>query len=642
MARNWIYHNSHDLFYRNPFGAVPCNQQVELKIKLQLISKIDTVTLRIWKEGEDKNDFIMTPLQGEEGVYFVQITTPPTTGLLWYYFMVVTNGRGYYYGNNVAKQGGIGEISEQLPRPYQITVYQNKVLPPTWFYDAVIYQIFVDRFYNGNEDGKVLNPKKNSLIHAHWENDPIYIKDEKTGRIARWDFFGGNLIGVKKKLPYLKDLGIRIIYFNPIFEAQSNHKYDTGDYHKIDPMFGDEEIFLDLVNEAKKLGISIILDGVFSHTGSDSIYFNKEGNYPSIGAYQSKNSPYFSWYRFNEFPDWYDCWWGIDLLPNVNELDTSYQNFVIYGQNSVLKHWLSTGIKGWRLDVADELPDTFIKRFKEVLKEQDSEAVLIGEVWEDASNKISYGQRREYFYGEELDSVTNYPFRKIVIDFLLGHKDAFAVHSTLMSLYENYPIHYFYSLMNLLGSHDVPRILTVLQEELPQHLNLEQKRNMSIARLKIATLWQMTFPGVPSIYYGDEVGLQGGNDPFNRRGYPWGRENHDLLEWFQKMIAIRNDYDVLRTGEWISLFFDSDVYGFVRQIKDGLDALGQRRKANTAIVLFNRNLFEERRIVSDISKWVPNGRLKNLLNLHEEIVIEDGVFILTLKPLEGKLLIRDQ
>ncbi|MFV9509700.1 glycoside hydrolase family 13 protein [Tepidibacillus sp. LV47] len=638
MVNDWIYHNSYDLFYRNPFGAVPCKQQVELKIKLQRTNKIDKVTLRLWIEGEEKKEFPMSPLEGEEGIYSVQITTPSTPGLVWYYFMVVTNGQIVYYGNNQAKQGGIGEASEQIPHPYQITVFLNKHLPPSWFYDTVLYQIFVDRFFNGNENGNVLNPKKNSLIHAHWENDPIYIKDEKTGKIARWDFFGGNLIGVKKKLPYLKKLGIRAIYFNPIFEAQSNHKYDTGDYHKIDPMFGDEEIFRDLVNEAKKIGISIILDGVFSHTGSDSIYFNKEGTYPSIGAYQSQNSPYYSWYRFYEFPHRYDCWWGIDSLPNVNELDPSYLDFIIYHQNSVLKHWLKMGIKGWRLDVADELPDLFIKKFNKVLKEQNKEAVLIGEVWEDASNKISYGQRREYLYGEELDSVMNYPFRQIVIDFLLGYKDSHAVHSTLMSLYENYPLHHFYSLMNLLGSHDVPRILTVLKEKLPQDLDPIKKRKMAIKRLKLASLWQMTFPGVPSIYYGDEAGLEGGNDPLNRRGYPWGREDQELLNWFQEIIAIRNQYDVLRTGDWISFFPETDVYGYIRQIKNGIDALGRKRRENIAIIIFNRNLFFNKHVVLDISKWVSNIRMINLLNQNEETVIKNGMLELTLKPLEGKLL----
>ncbi|WP_339062945.1 glycoside hydrolase family 13 protein [Tepidibacillus marianensis] len=582
----------------------------------------------------------MMKVSGEEDIYSISITTPSMPCLMWYFFMVISNGRIYYYGNNENRLGGVGEISGNIPILYQITVYKNEALPPAWFQDSVIYQIFVDRFFNGNEDGKVLNAKKNSLIHAHWENDPIYIKDEKTGRIARWDFFGGNLLGVKKKLGYLKRLGIQVIYFNPIFEAQSNHKYDTGDYHKIDPMYGDEEIFRELVKEAGRLGISIILDGVFSHTGSDSVYFNKEGNYPSIGAYQSKASPYFSWYRFNEFPHWYDCWWGIDLLPNVNELDPFYQNFIIYDSNSVLKHWLREGIKGWRLDVADELPDTFIKKFKETLLEQEPDAVLIGEVWEDASNKISYGQRREYLLGEELDSVMNYPFRQIVIDFLLGHRNAYSIHSHLMNLYENYPIHHFYSLMNLLGSHDVPRILTVLQDALPVNMDDKKKKEIAIQRLKLAVLWQMTFPGVPSVYYGDEAGLEGGNDPLNRRGFPWGRENKELFVWVQELIAIRNQYDVLRTGKWISLAIDSDIYAFIRQIEEGIDALGQKRKSNTSIILLNRNITHEKIVTLDISKWFKNGQFVNVILPKENIMVEHGIFTCRLKPLEGKVWVK--
>ncbi|HBS60173.1 MAG TPA: hypothetical protein DEA44_13005, partial [Firmicutes bacterium] len=294
------------------------------------------------------------------------------------------------------------------------------------------------------------------------------IRDMRTGKIFAYDFFGGNLRGVLAKLPYLKQLGVGAIYLNPVFESPSNHKYDTGDYKKIDPLFGDYPLFSQLCSRARELGMAIILDGVFSHTGSDSRYFNKEGRYPELGAYQSTASPYFPWYRFHNHPDQYECWWGIDTLPNVNELEPSYLDFIADNEDSVLKYWLRAGIKGWRLDVADELPGRFIKHLHTVLKAQDPAAVLIGEVWEDASRKVSYGTERAYLLGDELDSVTNYPFRSMLLDFILGVDDAAQTQHRLTSLAENYPREHFYAALNMLGSHDVPRILSLLGEAPPQ------------------------------------------------------------------------------------------------------------------------------------------------------------------------------
>ena len=323
----------------------------------------------------------------------------------------------------------------------------------------------------------------------------MYIKD-MDGNIVRWDFYGGNLLGVKKKLEYIKSLGVSVIYFNPIFDSPSCHKYDTGDYEKINPMFGDEEIFKDLCNEAEKIGIKIILDGVFSHTGSDSKYFNKFGNYNSLGAYQSLQSPYYRWYRFNDYPDLYEAWWGFSNMPNIDELNPSYLDYIIRDDNSIVEKWIRLGASGWRLDVADELPDEFIKILKKKLKEVDKDSVLIDEVWEDASNKVSYSRKREYLFGNELDSVTNYPLRQIILDLVRNYIGNKSFIRRYLSLKENYPKEYFYSTMNMLGNHDTERVLTML--------------NNSVELLKEAVAIQMTLPGVPLIYYGDEAGLTGG------------------------------------------------------------------------------------------------------------------------------------
>ncbi len=646
-----ILHNSHDLFFRDPFGAVRCGQKIKLSLEICSVLPPDKVVLRLWKYGttEEKVPMYLVTGMGDKMIFSCEITAPQSPGLLWYYFIVTLNGVTLYYGNNGANLGGSGQVYRHQPPSFQVTVYKKDLSTPHWFKDAVMYQIFVDRFFNGNEDGQLLNLKKRCYLYDHWEETPYYRKDPETGKTVCFDFFGGNLLGVMKKLPYLKDLGINTIYFNPIFEAPSNHKYDTADYKKIDAMFGDNELFKELCQRAGKMGISIILDGVFSHTGSDSIYFNKEGHYPELGAYQSKESPYYSWYTFYNYPHEYECWWGIDTLPNVNENDPSYQDFIIYNKDSVLRHWMKTGIKGWRLDVVDELPGQFVKNFRKVMKEMDEQSVLIGEVWEDASNKISYGEMREYLLGDELDSVMNYPLRDILLSFFLGHDNAWHTHHRLMSLYENYPREHFFATMNMVGTHDVPRVLTLLGDAPPAHtlskeeqicykLN-EHQKDLAIKRLKMLSLFQMTFPGAPCIYYGDEVGMEGYGDPLCRGTYPWGSENKQLLAWYKKIIFLRNTYAVLRTGSWISLPIADDVYGYVRLIKNGKDVFGRKQPNNTALVLFNRSINRRINVSVDVGKWCSD-KLTDIFT-KEKLSIKKGLLNISLAPLEGKLLIKE-
>lgn len=466
MKQVSMIHDSQLEFFRSPFGAVCCNEKLILRFKIEEAVEPDRVVLRLWQDEIGERKIPMELVGDPVGnlLYKVQVTAPQTPCIVWYYFIITIQDKVYYYGNHSDGLGGCGWLYEQEPPAYQITVFKEGAVTPQWFKESVMYQIFPDRFYKEPEGSFVPHAPKGSVIHVHWDNTPYYIRDVDTGRIMSYDFFGGNLRGVIDKLPYLKELGIGVIYFNPIFASSSNHRYDTGDYKTVDAMLGDNEIFSQLCAKAKEYGIAVILDGVFSHTGSDSIYFNREGTYPEVGAYQSKQSPYYNWYRFDEFPNKYESWWGIDTLPNVEENEPSYIDFIIEGKDSVIKHWLRLGAKGWRLDVADELPDEFIKRIYKAMKDVDPNSVLIGEVWEDASNKKSYGKLREYLQGEELDSVMNYPFRNIVLDFMLGVIDAPRVHRSFMNLAENYPVENFYAMMNLIGSHDVPRILTLLGE----------------------------------------------------------------------------------------------------------------------------------------------------------------------------------
>lgn len=600
-----VRHHSQNRVYREPFGAVVCGQNVV--IRLQTSAEVDQCWLRLWEtELERENIVPMRVLQkldvdlcvnnpNEEiflkrgvnslnsedywdsdrsSVWFEgEFKTSSLPGLVWYYFVLEVEGKQFYYGNNEEQLGGIGQLKGDQPSSWQITVY-NPMQIPEWYRRGIMYQIFVDRFYKGDwaypEQGYT---KKNALVHLDWEDTPFYIKDEK-GRVTHWDFFGGNLDGIIQKLPYLQELGVSILYLNPIFEAASNHKYDTGDYHKIDPMFGNDETFDRLVTMAKHYGIAIILDGVFSHTGRDSLYFNRYGNYPGVGAYQSSDSPYFKWYQFKPGSHEYKSWWNIEDLPEVDEMNFSYRQFIYGAQNSVIRKWMEKGVAGWRLDVADELPDAFIQELRQAVKTLNPDAVLIGEVWENASNKMSYGKLRQYFWGQELDATMNYPFRDIFLHFLLGEWDASKVHRNVMSLYETYPRENFYALMNLIGSHDRARVLTVLGEAPSEELLVESERRtfqlspsarqLALQRLKLLSLIQMTFPGVPSVYYGDEAGKEGYADPYNRGTFPWGKENQDLENGFRRLIRWRREYEVLQTGDFQSFYNQEDVYGFQR------------------------------------------------------------------------------
>ncbi|SPF39570.1 debranching enzyme (glycogen), GH-13-type [Candidatus Desulfosporosinus infrequens] len=618
------YHNSHDLFYRTPFGAVSCGQRITFRIRTFSKVPVETCTLRLWetdrevtiamhqttgnKQSSASDSEPNNPIE-DRGLFEGSYEVPASPGLIWYYFVIRVGSQTYYYGNNLKKLGGEGKLWEQEPPSYQITVYLQ-VEVPKWYQRGLMYQIFVDRFYNDRQDSFTLYPRKNALLHANWSDLPIYIKDE-LGRVTDWDFFGGTLQGVIEKLPYFKELGVSILYFNPIFDAPSNHKYDTADYHQIDPMYGDDTVFKRLIDTARQSGISIILDGVFSHTGSDSIYFNKYDTYPGVGAYQSLDSPYYDWYKCKSESHEYECWWGVDSLPEVNEMNPSYQQFIYGSQESVINKWLNLGIAGWRLDVADELPDEFIQGLRQAVKSIRPEAVLIGEVWEDASNKISYNKQREYFLGNELDATMNYPFRASFLRFILGQSGSNSTHQEIMSLYENYPRENFYAAMNIIGSHDTTRVLTLLGNAPPEQVltKTEQRtyqltplaRQLAVQRLKLFSLVQMTFPGVPCIYYGDEAGVEGYPDPYNRGTYPWGKEDKEIAQWYKRILRLHAEFEVLKSGDFRSFYFEPDVYGFSRA--------GDEEEI---IILINRHLGETK-IVNLATELQPSSFVIDLL-----------------------------
>lgn len=568
-----LFHDSRQSQYRSPFGAAATGSQITLALDVYDLPE-GQVYLRLWQDRE-----ILIPMeQISQHRYAVSVTVPEEPCLLWYYFAVSTPQGTVCYGLPAGSQKGVGEIMDQ-PESWQITVYTPAELPG-WYRDSVVYQIFPDRFARGSDWEEC---QKNAAHPPHWKgthrmvmqdwNDtPFYCKDPQ-GRVVRWPFFGGNFSGIQEKLPYLQAMGIGTIYLNPIFLASSNHKYDTADYLTIDPGFGDEESFSRLCRAAEDRGIRIILDGVFSHTGDDSIYFNRYGNFPEPGAFSRSGSPYDSWYRFHgDPPAGYACWWGVDALPNVEENNPDFQE-LICGENGVIRKWLRLGASGWRLDVADELPDSFIAKIRAAAKAEKPDALILGEVWEDASCKISYGQLREYFFGNELDCTMHYPFRTGSIDFILGKCSAEAFADAMDTIREHYPPAALAGAMNLIGTHDTPRILTLLGEA-PEGLSEAEREVyrlsphqhwLALGRLRLLDVLLFTFPGVPCVYYGDEAGVQGYADPFNRSPFPWGHEDGELQFFVRKLSHLREDYPVLKQGETSYGFYGREVFSLTRK-----------------------------------------------------------------------------
>ena len=433
-----IFHNSQNLIYRSPFGAVKTNDTVMLRLDIDADEKPCGVMLRVWFDSEEA----LLPMLEKRGsfgyIYTITITAPEKPGILWYSFLIKTAEKTLRYVNNDKGLGGIGQCIEgEEYKSYQLTVYDKDFSTPKWFRGRIMYQIFPDRFYT--ECNRAIPKKRNEYIIHFDRYEPIAFNPHpyEAGPACN-DFYGGSLEGIRQKLPYIKSLGVGVIYLNPIFEAYSNHRYDTADYKAIDPMLGTEEDFKNLCDDAEKLDIKIVLDGVFSHTGADSIYFNKYGSYGQSGAYNDPSSPYRSWYDFSDDGS-YTSWWNCSNLPNVNELEPSYLDYILRDKDSVVKKWLRLGASGWRLDVADELPDEFIKQLRREVKSEKEDAVVIGEVWEDASNKIAYSMPRTYLFGDELDSVMNYPFKDSVTSFIMGYITASEMNEKLMSIAENYP-----------------------------------------------------------------------------------------------------------------------------------------------------------------------------------------------------------
>ena len=559
--------NSRQTEYKDKIRAIKTDEPVHFRIVVPRSMCCSGANLVVRKEDEIPCAYSMfwAGMCGDDYEYWELHFSASSAGLYWYHFELETPwGKSF-----IRNEGhGLGDFSPD-GKDFQQTVYDKSFTTPDWLKGGIIYQIFPDRFYFSGESKKGV---RKSRVFRKWGEEPFW-KEEQMNGTWNNDYFCGDLKGIEQKLPYLADLCVSCIYLNPIFEANSNHRYDTADYEKIDPLLGNLADFKSLCKKAKEeYGISIILDGVFSHTGCDSKYFNLYSNYKSVGAYNSKESPYYQWYKFTEYPDEYKSWWGIKLLPEIVEENEEYREYMC-GEKGIVRRWLKAGARGWRLDVADELPDVFLDDLRKAAKAEKKDAVIIGEVWEEATTKEAYGERRRYFLGEQLDSVMNYPFADAILNFIrLKNADAFL--DGVMSIIEKYPPEALNLLMNHIGTHDTERAITRLAGESPEGYGRQWQFEhnklsdydylLGVSMLKRAAILQFTLPGVPSIYYGDEIGMQGMKDPFNRECMAWDKPNEELLRWYKRLGEIRRGCKAFEKGEFVPVYVSHQTIAYKR------------------------------------------------------------------------------
>ena len=618
--------DSRDSRYKSPFGAVVCGSTVTLSLRPLSAEGYRDCTLVITGEFADtREEITLSPVGTEDDrtLFSGSFTAAAQPELMWYCFRFTrSDGSVVWLGKN-------GCCGEGKAEAWQLTVYDNTHPTPDWFGRGVTYQIFPDRFCRTSvpDPAGMLGSR---IVHQNWDEIMEYLPDGN-GIIHNRDFFGGSLSGIEEKLPYLKEMGVSTLYLCPIFESDSNHRYNTGDYERIDPMLGDEADFRRLCEKAHEMGIRVMLDGVFNHTANNSKYFNALGQYPTLGAAQSTESPYSSWYNFQHFPTRYDAWWGIHTMPAVNETDPGYIDYIIEGENSIIRRWLRAGADAWRLDVADELPDEFIRRIRTAMMDEKADSFLLGEVWEDGSNKIAYSQRRRYLLGHETHGLMNYPFRVSAMDYLRGG-DAENFVSAMETIRENYPPSAFYSAMNMLGTHDNPRILTMLgtfPKEAPptrtaraEYRMTEAERHRGFRLLGTGAILLYAFPGSPTVYYGDEVGMEGFEDPFNRGTFPWGREDKRLQAHFMRLGKLRNQRRSLQEGSLRWIHAKGHLLAFARELGDEITIAVTNAGDETVTLSFPWS--------DDLATDALTG---------QQFLTQDGKVHLSLPPLDGVLLI---
>ena len=548
--------------FKTPFGTLAPGKLCRIRVDIPVSCRTVKAELRLLQEdGQTQISALPLAKQAQNELYesWSGEFSLQEPGLYFYYFYITTENEAF----RLYKQGN--DTNMEAGDLWQVSCVAESYPAPEYARGAVMYQIFPDRFYaEGRCDctGK-LEPY---WVHENKDDVPVFRPNER-GEVLNNDFYGGNLAGIRAKLSYLQELGVELLYLNPIFFAFSTHRYDTCDYGRIDPMLGTEEDFRALCDDAHARGMKVILDGVFSHVGRRSGYFQE--------AISNPESRYRSWFDFKHYPDVYTSWWGITDLPCVNKTNEDFIRYIIDDENSIAARWLRAGADGWRLDVVDELPDSFVMRLRRRIREVKPDALLIGEVWEDASNKIAYGVRRRYFADRELDSVMNYPWQKEILRYVRGEDGGAALGERIMTLAENYPADVLSCVMNILSTHDTPRAINALldprdgdREELARRQFSPEALARGKALLRMAAFLQFTLPGIACIYYGDEAGMDGYRDPFNRKYYPWGREDTALQDFYRALGTLKKQEPALRRGDVTVLEAGGGRLMFLRRWED--------------------------------------------------------------------------
>ncbi len=579
---------------KSPYGAVTAG--TDIAFSLAALPGVDSVTLVVEKRRLEGNydlleykELARVPLArapaGPDGrerwSARFRFDAPAIYG---YWFEARVGGSTVILENNATPvywtqergAGGAGVVAEQPSnakriRRFRQTVYTPYTVP-AWARDAVYYYIFPERFRNGdtrNDPKPGVDRFHDGTVEFHkdWNERP-YRPGSGDGSDDQYsnDFFGGDLAGIIDKLDYIKSVGANTLYITPMFTAASNHKYDTADWKHIDPHFGSNADFERLCREAARRGMRVIPDASLNHSGADSIYFDRYGTRGGQGAFEGGRitpaSPYASWYTFDATqsdPDkQFKGWVGVADLPELNKADPSYRTFAYGAPDSVTRAWLDAGASGWRMDVAPWVPDDFWREWRSVVKQTRADALTVSETWFDAS---------KFFLGDEFDSTMNYIFRDALLDYANGG-DARRMVANLEEMREAYPPQTFGALMNLLSTHDTARSLHLFGDvdgqATPAQVALAKQK------LRLAVLFQMTYPGSPAIFYGDEVGVTGGPDPMNRGTYPWadrgGHPDTALLADFRRLTTLRHDLPVLRHGQLLApLHVDAHVVVLARR-----------------------------------------------------------------------------
>ncbi|MBK9940312.1 MAG: fibronectin type III domain-containing protein [Kouleothrix sp.] len=698
-----LRHDSRDTLYRTPGGAVPAGTPVTIRFRT-FHNDVTAVKLRLYDLNANGQRIVpMAPaatnvscyqigLESETCDFWAATLPNDLPNNFWYRFIVTDGTKTAYYGDNTsALDGGLGApTADPIDQSWALMVHTKNFRAPSWAKDAVIYQIFPDRFRNGRSDndaktgdvryddpvvrlpwgtlpeGYCRNYNGATPTSCPWRfgappNTPATQLETPRGR----DYMGGDLKGVDQQLDYLKSLGINTLYFNPIFDAGSNHSYDTQDYYTIDPYFGTQKDWENLNKHADKLGIRIILDGVFNHMSSDSPFFDRYHHSPIVGACESAASPYRAWFHFrapqgNEpsvcapstpggTDTYYDGWFGFDSIPVLTKSNADLQKYFLTAPNSVSKYWLGAGAEGWRLDVMGDasFPNGYWETFRTVVKQKNQNALIIGELWQKDSTLL------RFLRGDRADATMNYRLRDAVLGLLApqnfdskGFADSgyqikpsqFA--ARLASIREDYSDATYYALMNLLDSHDTARLLWTLTPGADTTADKELNAgNLAAGKLRqrLAALIQFTVPGAPTVYYGDEVGMTGADDPDDRRTYPWadrgGNPDLSLLSHYRSLAALRRANSALTSGDFRVLLAD-DTNDTV--------AYGRKTTAQGLIVALNRSN-QSRTLSIALAGYIPNGNLLKAIygvgnSTGASYTVANGTLQITLAPLSGLVL----